>query len=126
MNETILGIDFGTKRVGVAIARGPLAEPLVILANDTALISQIAEIVTKEQVKRIVVGLSENKMAEQTKQFADKLTQHLDIPIHFIDETLSSYEMHHKMRLAKRSKKQAPIDHLVAAQLLQDWIDTSA
>lgn len=120
-----MGIDYGTQRVGVALAEGPLAEPLVILKNDKTLIAEILKIVAEYQVQRVVVGLSENRMAELTRQFIQQLQPQLSIPIELIDETLSSYEMHLKLRNAKQKKKQAPIDHLVAAQLLQEWLDSN-
>ncbi len=133
MKSVVLAIDYGTKRIGVAISQGSLAEPLCILeqeneglSTDQALdeaISNLAALCATHNVTQLVIGLSENKMADLTKKFAEKLQQKVDLPIDFIDETLSSYEMHLKLRQTKRKKKQGPIDHFVAAQLLQEWLD---
>lgn len=129
----VLGIDYGTRRVGVAINHGSLAEPLEIVANhdrpDQAL-SRLVSIIKENQITQLVVGLSEGQMADLTQAFIDKLRLRLneaqqEVRIEYIDETLSSAEMLKKIRLGgfKRSKRQQPIDHLVAAQLLQDWLD---
>ncbi len=125
MNKILMGIDYGTKRVGVALAEGPLAEPLAILENNDHLLAELVQLVEKHHIEQIVVGLSENKMADLTHQFVHSLQQLVKMPVVFIDETLSSYEMHLKLRSAKMKKKQAPIDHLVAAQLLQEWLDSN-
>ena len=122
----VLGIDFGTTRIGLAIARGPLAEPLEIVANDgeDRALARIKQLVESEQIEQIIMGISENRMAQRTKEFAASLKAVIDIPIEFVDETLSSYEMHHRLLSSKLSTKQGPIDHFVAAQLLQDWLDS--
>ena len=124
MAQIVLGIDYGTTRIGLEIARGPLAEPLEILENDDQTILKLVEIIDQEQVEQLIVGLSENQMAEKTKLFARQLELATNLPLEFVDETLSSYEMHRKLIAAKRSVKQGPIDHFVAAQLLQDWLDS--
>lgn len=125
MSQPALGIDFGTKRIGVAISHGSLAQPLEIVANDEqhVAIDRISQICQDKEVSVIVVGLSENKMADLTKNFVEELREKTQLPIVYIDETLSSYEMHQKLRDSKKKKKQGPIDHFVAAQLLQEWLD---
>lgn len=124
MAQKVLGIDYGTTRIGLAMADGPLAEPLVIVNNDDQALAKIKQIIDHEQIEQIVMGLSENQMAVKTKAFAGELKSLVNLPVKFIDETLSSYEMHRKLIDVKKSVKQGPIDHLVAAQLLQDWLDS--
>lgn len=122
---TILAIDYGTKRVGTALSHASLAEPYTILPNNSGLIEAIQHIVQNEQITQIVIGLSENQMAELTQKFAAELAQSLAVPIKFYDETLSSYEVHQKMRAGAHSKSQrgAAIDHLAAAEMLQNYLD---
>jgi len=125
-----LSIDFGTKRIGVAFSQGYLAEPLTILEGDWTkttnwpeAVSQIIKIMADKEIDQVVIGISENKMADLTKQFALTLQDWLSLPIEYIDETLSSYQMHQNLTQAKKSKRNQPIDHLVAAALLQEWLD---
>ena len=51
----ILGLDYGEKHVGVALAEGPLAAPLTTLNTETA-IEQLKPIVTKYNIEKIIIG----------------------------------------------------------------------
>lgn len=126
----LLSIDFGTRNIGLGIARGPLAEPYKLVTGNWSkkeswhyAIDQINQICQKEEIDKIIVGISENIMAQMTKDFVEELKKEINLPVEFIDETLSSHEMHLKLKSSKNKKKQGPIDHFVAAELLQEWID---
>jgi len=121
----ILAVDFGTKRVGVAISRGSLAEPLVIIPNSPTLLTQLKEILTQEKVEKLVVGLSENTMAELTRHFVTQLQTVTDLPIELVDETLSSHTAARKLRESGASLRvrQQPLDDRAAAEFLQEYLD---
>lgn len=119
----IIAIDYGTVRVGIAMSAGTLADPVAILPNDDRLFETIVRLCKEEGAQLILVGLSENVMAEKTKLFVNKLRKHVDIPIEFMDETLSSHFVHKKLAVAKKSKRKGNIDHYAAAEFLQEWID---
>ncbi|MBP7700631.1 Holliday junction resolvase RuvX [Candidatus Woesebacteria bacterium] len=127
--EKILAIDFGTVRIGLAISRYILAEPLDIIPNDDKMFSKIQTICSENEVKKIIIGMSENEMALKTKDFAFKLENEINKSwdykpsIEFMDETLSSYYVHQKLKNSKKSKRTADIDHLAAAEFLQNWLD---
>lgn len=122
---TTLAIDFGTKRIGLAISVASLADPLTIIPNDEQAVAQIQAICTRENVKQLLVGVSEQVMAKKTKVFAQQLKETLDLPLFFFDETLSSKETHQKLAHSqmKLSKRQGPIDHYAASLILQEWLD---
>jgi putative transcription antitermination factor YqgF len=120
---TTLAIDFGTKRVGLAVSRATLADPLLTLANDDTLFEKLQEICQQEEVAQVVVGISEQKMAELTEQFVTELKRHLDLPILTADETLTSQTAESKLRSTVRGRRQAVIDHFAAAEILQAWLD---
>ena len=101
-----LGIDYGRKRIGLALAKAGLAEPLAVLANDEHFMAKIAKIAAEEEIDELVVGLSENEMAQETAQFARQLREELQLPLHFADETLS-YTVERKLRSAKKKFGQA-------------------
>jgi len=122
--QTILAIDFGTRRIGVAISRGSLAEPLSILENDEQTIAKIQKIIEQEMVKKIVLGISENEMAEKTRQFATQIRKTINLPLDFFDETLSSYTVHQKLQTASKTKRGQPVDHYAAAEFLQEYLDS--
>lgn len=119
----VLAIDYGTVRVGTAISMHTLADPLEILPNDATIFEGLRKICNEHGVEQIVVGLSENDMAQQTKKFVEELKKHIRLPISFTDETLSSYSVHHKLATAKKSKRSGDIDHYAAAEFLQNWLD---
>ncbi len=123
---TYLCLDYGTKRIGVAVSIATLAQPLTILSNNKKVFQSILELCQKHTIDTIIVGISENVMADKTKLFVAELKKHIDIPIQFFDETLSSKEVHKKIATSgmKKKKRQAPIDHLAAAHILQDYLAT--
>lgn len=124
MIKTFLGIDYGTVRVGVAIAKAPIAEPLTILKSNQA-VGAIKRFCQEYDITDIVIGVSEGEMADISKQFANQVQKEVSLPIHFQNETLSSYEIHEQMLRSnvKKSKAKQPIDHFAAAAILQDFLD---
>lgn len=125
--KKILAIDFGTKRIGLAVNEHTLAEPLKIIKNDSQVFEKLKEVLAQEKIELILVGLSENKMAQKTKEFSQELEEITSIPIEFTDETLSSKNVHQKLATSamKLKKRQGPIDHYAAAEFLQEWLDTN-
>lgn len=131
MFSTYLGIDYGTKRVGIALATTSLAEPLVVLANTPRLLEELLQLIQEHRPATLVIGLSEKEMAAQTRRFGQLLQVHLQqhmtqLPkIVFADETLSSVEVYEKLHQGgKRDIKQkGPIDHYAAAHILQEYLD---
>lgn len=121
----ILGIDYGEKNLGVAIAHTSLAQPLEVVHLDEAF-DRIQALIDKYQPTAFVIGLSEGRMAETTKRFAQKLAVFTGLPYFFQDETLSSYDTRIKTAKAgfPKKKREGKLDHYVAAAILQDFIDS--
>jgi putative transcription antitermination factor YqgF len=119
-----LCVDYGLKHVGLAIATTPLAEPIATVPASQA-VDRIAQLITDHQITQLVIGLSENQMAEKTRAFAGELARIFNLPVNFHDETLSSQETRQKMAQSglKKSKREQKIDHLVAAAIIQDYLD---
>lgn len=123
MIPKVIAIDYGTVRVGLAVNRGSLADPLLVLPNTEKLFPALLSVFAQEAVTLIVVGISENEMAEKTRLFIEKLRQHTSIPIIVTDETLSSKTVLQKLARVKKQKHSGPIDHFAAAEFLQEWLD---
>lgn len=123
----LLGIDYGEKHIGVAIATTFIAEALEIIPSHKA-INRISQLIKEYKVDSIVLGISENQMGEQIKAFGGKLSATFHLPIHFQDETLSSQETRQLMAIkgVKKSIREAKTDHYVAAAILQDFIDSTS
>lgn len=93
----ILGIDFGLSSLGLAISTsGQIASPLgVINIKDKSLNETVGSIYQQVKGKKIitlVVGVSEGTMAQKTKDWAKSLANVLQLPVNFVDESLSSIE----------------------------------
>lgn len=134
---TLLGIDYGLARIGLAVARVGLAEPLLVLENDLVssgevvrqmtigprALKQLQTIIQQENIEEIVVGVSEAKMAEKILQFVDFLKTQLSLPINLVDETLSSYEVAEKLKDLPQKYRHGPIDHYAAAIILENYLE---
>lgn len=96
----ILGIDYGTRRVGIALSdeRGDFAYPHSVILNNNKLLQSIAELCQKEQVGQIVIGESKdfsgqpNIVMEDILKFVEKMTAEIKIPIAYEPEFLTSAE----------------------------------
>jgi len=122
----IMGLDYGTVRVGVAISYASLAQPLLILANDEQLLPKIIQLAREHHVTQIVVGISENKMARLTKKFVARLENVVEVPVTMIDETLSSHQVEEWLQDISPSRRRQSIDHYAAAVILQNYLDYGA
>jgi putative Holliday junction resolvase len=123
----LLGIDYGDKKIGLAIASGKLAEPLSVLRVKTEeeAVKKVTQVVQVEHVDKIIIGLSEGRTAEKTKTFGQKLQSHTILPIEYYDETLSTHEAQSLSRESgmKRSKRAALEDAFAACVILQNYLD---
>ena len=90
----ILGIDFGTKRVGIALTdeAGMMAFPLVVYTNDATLLKKILELIKEKSVDEIVIGHSldrvgkPNKVHDSVEALITDLTLETGLPIHLEPE----------------------------------------
>lgn len=115
-----LGLDFGKSKIGVAIAESEFAEPLKIIKFSEAE-KKIINIIKEYRIEKIVIGISEGSMAEETRLFALKLGKVTPVPIEFEDETLTSMEAIDRMREVGKQRK--PEDAVSAAIILQSYLD---
>lgn len=136
MPNTVLGIDYGLKRIGLAIGQSftASANPLKVIGNNKDTLNQINQIIQEWNIDLIVMGLpltmagEEQLITRQVKNFATKLRHKTQQPVEFCDERLSSYEAErgfqqqrqHKTRKAKHKHN---LDAEAAAIILQSWFD---
>lgn len=130
-----LGIDFGEKRIGVAISdpHGRVAVPLVTLVrrNDRAAVAQIAEIARREAIGRLVLGEplgldgTSGPQAERVRRFGARLSAATGLPLRYVDESLTSHEAAARLRAAGTDARRHPerIDATAAQILLQEDLD---
>lgn len=122
-----LGIDFGSKRVGIAISdvEGKIAFPRATLQNDGKLLPQIAEVVKNEKITTIVVGDTrshsgkDNPVTAEAEAFVAALQVATTVPVERVWEMWSSIEA---SRYAPEGKGHD--DASAAAIILQRFLDT--
>lgn len=132
-----LGIDFGTKRVGLALSdrSNMIASPYKTLnyVSEKDLINQLETIVTKNDIEILVLGLPINMKGEDTAQtmkvrnFKEILST-LRIPIVYEDERLSSVSAINSLMLqnVKTGHNKPEIDKTAAAIILQQYLDKNS
>ena len=131
--ESILCIDYGTKKIGLAIAnfRVKISMPLTIIV-EKKLDSQITcleNIINKHKVISIVIGLplnrdgSESDMTEKTYKFANKIEDKYKLPILLKDERYSSSTANNILKSYHMKRKHRnQIDDKVAASIILEGV----
>ena len=120
----ILGIDYGSKRVGVALSDEgcQFAMPLIVLNNSKTLLKDIKEIADKNEVKEIVMGESKNYKGEANTILPESLNFKIDLEsmsffVHLEPEFMTSAN-------AERFQgKNEMLDASAAALILQSFLD---
>ncbi|MBI3662886.1 MAG: Holliday junction resolvase RuvX [Acidobacteria bacterium] len=132
----ILSIDYGRKRIGVALSDelGLTAQPLAVLerTNRRDDLRRLRELARKHGVERIVVGNpvrldgSAGEMAAEAGRLAARIRKELGLPVEMVDERLSSWEAQETTAAAtktKRGKQGAGVDAVAAAVILRDFLE---
>ncbi len=130
-----LGIDFGEKRIGLALSdpSGSLALPLETLErkDDRTALADLRRLVEAEGVELLVVGEPRNldgsrgAAAERAASFAAKLAAATGLPCELVDESLTSVEAEARLREAGVDPRRSPsrVDAVAAQILLQEVLD---
>lgn len=131
----VLGLDIGTKRIGVAgcDGLGLIATGLTTIyrAGFDQDLAAFAEIVADRQVDTLVVGLpytmdgSLGRQAQQVQKYAARLAKLLNLSLEYTDERLTSVAAEEVIAATGRipSRNKADIDKKAAAIILQQWLD---
>lgn len=120
-----LGVDFGIKRIGLAVSEGDLATPFKIMTvkNFQDGLHQIQQEAMKLAVEKIVIGLPEGEMGKLVNKLAKSLVKE-GFQVEVADETLSSKKATLKMiEIGISKKKRRQIDDVAAAIILQGFLD---
>ncbi|MCI9372079.1 MAG: Holliday junction resolvase RuvX [Lachnospiraceae bacterium] len=134
----IMGLDFGSKTVGVAIS-----DPLLITAQGTEIIrrkeenklrktlARIEELIVQYEVAEIVLGFPKNmndtigERAELSLEFKDKLERRTGLPVIMWDERLTTVAADRAMMEAgiRREDRKEYVDKIAAVFILQGYLD---
>lgn len=124
---TILGIDYGRVKVGLAVSEGKLSIPLCVLRVSSPIdaVRKITDIARGEKAKKIVVGISEEDMQKEQEKFVDILREKSGVKVETWDETLTTQDAQTLARAAGLSKKKQREmeDAFAAAVMLQSYLE---
>ncbi|MDO8579563.1 MAG: Holliday junction resolvase RuvX [bacterium] len=121
----LLGIDYGKKRVGIAISddKGMMAFPKAVLPNDNFLFGEIKNLVNGHDIKKIIIGeskdykMNDNPIMSHIKAFKNELERDLGMEVIYETEILSSHQASHFQ------SKTNMTDASAASIILQSYID---
>jgi putative holliday junction resolvase len=138
MYKRILGVDYGSERIGLSLSDplGIIAQPIEALKNDSSLFAHLGQLSIRENVKLIVVGMPFNlkgqqaQKANEVQKFIELLKAELDIEIVALDERFTTTIAHRTMlamgtKKKERQKKDGRIDSMAAAIILQGFLDAT-
>ncbi len=131
----ILALDIGTVRIGIATS-----DIMEIIASAyevykrkflKADVMHVAELVKNLSVGEVVIGLplkmdgSEGQSVDMAREFGDELAKHIDVPIHYQDERLSTVTAQKILIESgmRREKRKDKVDSIAATIILQTYLD---
>jgi putative Holliday junction resolvase len=128
-----LGIDYGTRRIGLSYGdeigvATPL--PALVQAEPEQRWTALAQLIRQRRITELVLGYPFNMdgsagfKAREVDAFAERLRQEFKLPVHLVDERLTSYEAESTIAKAKRRDVRAGgvIDSRAATIILQDYL----
>ena len=128
-----LGIDYGLKKVGLALSEGQIASPFKVI-DITSLkdaVNKISSIIEKEQIDRVIVGVPESGQSKNAvKKFLNEIKAKLkeeEVSIIEADETLSSstaIDLMVDLNTSRESRQKE--DAYSASIILQNFLDSIA
>jgi putative Holliday junction resolvase len=126
----VLGLDLGTKRIGVALGTGSIATPYEVVERGRH-VGRIREIIEETGATIVVVGLpysldgSKGPAARKIEKEVEQLRRQLDVPIELWDERFSTVTAHQSLQeqKMKADARRRVVDKVAAAVFLQSWLD---
>lgn len=130
-NQSILALDVGEKRIGVALADPAIriAVAYETITVDGTEVDRIRRLISYENVATLVIGYPRNQSGEATKQtayveqFTEKLRD-IDAEIVFQDESLTSVKAEELLARQRKPYRKEDIDALAASLILQDYLES--
>lgn len=133
----LMALDFGSKTCGVAVTDAlGMAQGVEIIKRKSPnklrqTLARIAELVEKYNTEKIIIGLplnldgSSGDRVEKTKEFAEKLSNRVDIPMEFEDERLTTVEAYEIMDEVgiKREDRKEYVDMIAAVVILEQYLN---
>jgi len=130
----VLGLDVGSKRIGVAVSDllGITAQGLETLQRQNKRLDfeKLAKLIREYKIAQIVVGYplrmsgEVGTQAQKAQKFAELLRAETGLPVHLVDERLTSWEANQLLDEAglSRLERKGKVDKMAAVLILQAWM----
>ena len=129
-----IGLDLGTKTLGISISSGVIASNYLTLRHDENydyLVDEVIKIVNQEHIDKIILGFPKNmnnvigERAQIALQFKDKLEEKTSVEVIMEDERLTSVVANNVLIKAdiRRKKRKEKVDGVASVIILQSYLD---
>lgn len=130
--HTVLALDVGERRIGVALAsmEARIAKPLLTIDRNDAgdIFASISKLVQEHKAESVVVGLprgmegQETAQTKSSREFAAKLQEVLSAKVYLQDEAGTSLAAEDELKQSAKPYQKVDIDKLAATYILDDWL----
>lgn len=125
----VLGIDYGAKKIGIAIGdtETKVASPYSVIKQTASIMTEIATIISSEDIARIIVGVpvglsgTQSAQYKDAEEFIERLRAEVQIPVLMENEVLSTSAAR---ELTRGHGRQRPDDDVAAMVILQGYFDS--
>lgn len=137
-HRRILGIDYGSQRIGLSLSDplGLIARPIDAMKNDSGLFDKLRQLSHEEHLELIIVGMPLNLkghrayMAEEVQRFVERLKTEMQTEVVTADERFTTVIARRTMlamgtKKKDRRKRDGRIDSMAAAVMLQGFLDST-
>lgn len=127
----LIGVDYGRRRIGLAVTdeNGEFIRslPTLLRKKDAPYLDALADIISRESPSQIVIGLPldsndrDTPMSKEIRAFAEKLCRAASLPVHFIDESMTSKRAYDIIRHHNKKHRQNKenTDRIAACLILE-------
>lgn len=129
-HSNLLALDVGNKRIGVALASAvaKLPSPLTTIENDSQSLEAIAQIIKREEIGVLIIGLPRGLSGQETEQtrivqdYGASLSKYTGLKIHWQDEALTSKQAEEELKNRQPGYNKEHVDALAATYILSDFL----
>jgi putative Holliday junction resolvase len=126
----LLGVDYGLKRIGLALAEDEVVVPWQTLkvVDEEEAVAEIARLCRERQIERVVVGLpvrlngSPSPMTRRARRFGRRLGSVSGLEVVYNEEQLTTRQAVKLLRKARLSRRKGLRDQMAAAVILKDYL----
>lgn len=128
-----IGLDYGTRRIGIAVSdeAGRIALPVGIHVEgrDGSVLAALTDLARSRNATAVVLGLplradgAEGDIADRVRRFGQRLSDHLGLPVIYLDERYTSQAAERMIGLRGRPARRGEVDDVAAQMILQDHLD---